>query len=762
MWLVQRFIKKYPKLIILVTILITVFFAYQALDVEIDTDMKEMFPDGHPTVETFDEISDEYGGSEYVVMILESENVINKDTLGNIDYLTEEFAEIEGVNKVRSISNIEEIHGEDFTIEIRDFIRDLPTTEEEVAALSEDLKTRDRYLGALVAEDFSAATIIAQLSPEADQQQVVSQVEEIREGMDLAEEHYLTGNPVLTNEMADNMKEDILRLFPLVSLIVMLILYKSFKSLRGVILPIAVVLISVTWTIGLVALLGRSLSIVSTVLPVLLVSVGSAYSIHLLARYYEDQQEGLSEEVAINNSIVKVGLAIIMAGVTTIAGFSSLGFSELTIIKEFGLFTAFGVLAALLISTFFVPAVLVLLKEPRNIESAGDSKLLTKLFDTLAQVANQHYRWVVLGVVVVCIISLLAIPRIQPETNYITFFEEDSEISQADRLANREFGGADTLELVIDTQATDGIEDPLFLEEVKGLQEDLEDMALFSNSMSVVELLEETNKALNEGDEEFERLPDSQAAVAQFLMLLASDDEDLLGDFIDFDHQESRIRVNTASADSTELEAALAEVDGLIEDRFGDEDYQITVTGIPVLTNTLTDMIINSQIRSLISSLILAFIITSILLKSPLKGFACSFPIAVTILFNFGLMGWTAVSLDVATSMIASIAVGIGVDYGIHFYTRYLEEREEGAELGPALEVAIHTVGRANYFNATAVTAGFLVLLLSSFPPLRTFGLLTSVTMIVSFIGAMVVLPALIITGEALSNALSKEEEVTK
>jgi hypothetical protein len=148
-------------------------------------------------------------------------------------------------------------------------------------------------------------------------------------------------------------------------------------------------------------------------------------------------------------------------------------------------------------------------------------------------------------------------------------------------------------------------------------------------------------------------------------------------------------------------------------------------------------------------------------LKSPLKGFACSFPIAVTVLLNFGLMGWTSVPLNVATSMIASIAVGVGVDYSIHFYTRYQEEREKGASLQESLSVAIHTIGRANYFNATAVTAGFLVLLFSSFPPLRTFGLLTSITMVVSFLGAMLVLPSLIMVGERIGSNLDVEDDAT-
>jgi hypothetical protein len=756
---IKDLVQKYPKVIIAVTILFTIFFAYQATNIKVDTDIKKMFPEGDPRVETFDRVSDKYGGSEYIVLMLKDNNVMDQETLEHISYLTKEIEDIEGVNKARSISNIEEIRGNGFTVEVGEFVKKIPTNEREAKKLAKEISTKDRYLGTLVAEDLQAATIIAQLTSEADQKQVVSQVQQLREEADLSEESYLTGSPVLTKEMADNMKRDILKLFPFVSVMVMLILFLSFHSWRGVILPIIVVLLSTIWTIGLIAWVGKSLSIVSTVLPILLVSVGSAYAIHLLARFYEDQEEGLSKQEAIVESILKVGAAIFMAGITTIAGFFSLGLSELTIIKDFGIFTAFGVFVALLMSTTFLPAVLSLIRKPKHLRAAEKRKFLDAIFDKIFKIVSNHFALVTVVVIVICLLSLWVIPQIKPETNYITFFQEGSEIRKADKLVNTKFGGSDALDIIIDTKEINGMENPEFLKEVKEFQTELEEIDLLSNAMSVVDLLEEENKALHQDMKEYEKLPEQ--GVAQYLLLLSSDDDDILSDFIDFDHKEARVRVMVASASSEQTENMLNEVEELIKHKFGKSSYDITLTGVPVLSNTLTDMIVTGQIKSLISSILFAFIITSLLLKSPLKGFACSFPIAVTVLLNFGLMGWTSVPLNVATSMIASIAVGVGVDYSIHFYTRYQEEREKGASLQESLSVAIHTIGRANYFNATAVTAGFLVLLFSSFPPLRTFGLLTSITMVVSFLGAMLVLPSLIMVGERIGSGLDVEDDAT-
>ncbi|WP_408954365.1 efflux RND transporter permease subunit [Natroniella sp. ANB-PHB2] len=755
--LIKKIIKKYPKVIIIFTILVSVFFAYHALQVEISTDIKDMFPEDHATLNTFEEVGDDYGGSEFIVLVLEDEdNIINLASLKDINYLTQTFEELRGVNEVRSITNIDEIRGVDFTVEVGEFIEELPQSEVEIEKVRSNLVDKDRYLGMLVSEDYEAANIILQIAPDAEQEEVVVAVEEIIMNSDLRNKTYLTGSPVLSQRMTERMRDDISKLFPFVVIVVLLLLYGSFKSKRGVFMPLLVVLLSVVWTIGLISLSGRELSMVSNALPVLLVSVGSAYSIHFLLHFYEDLEEGFAKLKAIASSINLVGVAIIMAGSTTMIGFSSLIFSELTILREVGAFAAFGVFTALLLSITFLPACLLVMKAPSHFAAVEERPLIDSFFSWIYKFVDSRYKEVLLGSIILVVIALLAIPRIVPETNYIAFFEEGSEMVEADNLINDKFGGATPFDIVVDTGETDGVEEVEFLKEIEEFQAKLEEHEMLSNSISVVDLLAETNQALNEGLEEFNVLP--QHGIAQYLMLLSSGEGNILENVIDFDHQETKISVMVSEADNSQKVAELVSyVEDLIEEELS--GYEVTFTGVPVLSNELTNMVITSQIRSLIASVFFAFLITSILLKSLIKGLACSLPVALTVIFNFGIMGWTDVSLNVATSMIASVAVGIGVDYSIHFYTRYLDERRKGFSLEEALKDAIFTIGRANYFNAIAVIAGFLVLLFSSIPPLRSFGLLTSITMVFSFFGAMVFLPALILFRERV--VLGNNESAT-
>jgi len=741
---IRDFVHRFPKSILIATLLITGFLGYHAFDITINTDLRHMFPDDDPAVQTFDRISEKYGGAEFMVLVLGTPDGLTVSALHTIDSLTTRLGEITGVSKVRSITNIEEIHGEDLTVEVGPLVPDLPETAEQAADIRQKISHKPRYLGTMVSNDFRYANILIQMKPEADQKQVYQAVENIRSRVEAnGEETYFTGSPVLTEEIAARMKGDIIRLLPFVSLVVMLILFWAFRSVRGVLLPLIIVFISLIGTIGFSGWIGQSLSIISTGLPILLVSVGSAYAIHLLARFYEDQLHGIGREEAVSESILNVGIAIVIAGITTVAGFSSLGLSSLSIIKDFGLLTAFGILVALLVSITFLPASLLTLRPPKRFVSAERRRGLDWVFDRISTIVHR-YPWYVVGTVLLCIaLSLWVIPKIQPETNYITFFPRESNVRRAHDLVNAEFGGASSLEIIIDTGEENGIEDPAFLQKVDSLQQAVAGIPMLSHPMSVVDLLEEENRALHGDDSAFDRLPD--AGIAQYLLLLESGSENILSDFVDFDHRELRIRVMNGSTKSRDTKGILDRVHQLVNASFGSSGEQVTVTGVPVLGEKLMDLILTSQIRSLISAVVFAFLITSVLLKSIRRGAFCSIPIAVTVLLNFGIMGWSAIPLDVATSMIASIAVGIGIDYSIHFYTRYREELRNHSDIEQALNRAIHTVGRANSFNAIAVTAGFLVLLFSTFPPLRMFGLLSSVTMLLSFLGAMILLPSLIV-----------------
>ncbi len=736
----SHWVSSYSRVIIGIVLVITVVFAYFAIKIDIKAGIKEMFPEQDQAVQTYDHVEALFGGIVYVVMMIEDDQILDQPTLTLVNELSCRFSQIVGVDGVTSLATIKNIRNDDFGIEITNFMENVPQNEAEILRLKEDLQASDNYLGSVISEDFKSTVILVKINTRDSQaESILAEMEEIAGSYQGTERYYITGPTVLASIATDYIKKDLTKLLPFIIGIIILILWLTFRSLRGVVLPLITVLISVIWTVGLLSMIGKSLSMISTVLPVLLVSVGSAYAIHFIARYYEELNHGFGVEQSLDNTIKHVGAAVIMAGGTTIAGFSSLITSPLRIIKEFGLATAFGVGVALIVAITFVPAVLLNLSPPRKLRLTENS-WLNKLFRRISQMISK-YRLVIIGLaVLLAVASIIIMPQLKPETNYISYFKQNSSPRVAMEQVDQRFGGAMSLELVI----YGDIKNPDLLSRMEIFQQKVEELERVNQCISMVDIFKEENKALHNGDQTMKVIPTTENQIAQYLLLLTLSDEQFIRDYLTFDYGATKIQIKISNASSNQLKQTIGEVKMLVDQYFG-ENYDIELTGVPVLMSEMMNRVVTSQINSLILSVICAFILTSLFLKSVKYGLFCSLPICLTILLNFGIMGWTGIPLDFATSMIASIAVGIGVDYSIHIFSRYLEEKVEHEDSHQALITAICTVGQANLYNALAVVAGFSVILCSSFSPLVNFGGLTATTMIVSFFGAVLILPAVII-----------------
>ncbi|MGM0410903.1 MAG: efflux RND transporter permease subunit [Bacillota bacterium] len=736
-----KFVKNHSTLIIVFVGIITAVMGYYALQIEIEAGIKDMLPEDNKVVERYENIQDTFGGMAFAAIMLEDDEIIDSSSLEKVEEMTNELENVEGVNEVKSLTNIEKIEASGSGIEVKEFVKKLPENEKEAQKIKNDLLSYDQYLGKIVTKDFKSTVLLAEIEDEDKPEAVVNRIQKTVKDYEGPEKIHITGSPVMVADATDYMKSDLQKLLPFVIGAILIILYLSFRSIRGVLLPISTVLISVVWAVGLQSILGKSLSLVSTVLPVLLVSVGSAYAIHIVARYYEELKDGRDIEKAVKNTIKKVGIAVIMAGGTTMIGFASLFFSDLVIIQDFALGTAFGVGIALLTAILFIPAVLYKMKTPSHLKAAEKRSFSTNFFKGIYKIVRYRRKAIIILVIIIIALSSWVLPKLKPNTNYISYFKKDSPTRIATEKVDSTFGGSQPLNVVVHGN----IKNPDLLKRMRDFQDDIKNVDAVNNPLSIVTLFRQENRALTEDTKENEVIPETENKIAQYLLLLEMSDKEMLENYITFDYETSMIQMTMETMSSTEQKEKVAEVRSLIDKHFGDE-YKVELTGIPELGNEVTDLVVSGQIKSLISAIAFTFLVTSLLLRSIKRGFFCSLPIALTVLINFGIMGWLGISLDIATVMVASIAVGIGVDYSIHIFTRFLEEKEKKESEVKALKEAIFTVGRANLYNAIAVIAGFCIILLSSFPPLITFGALTAITMVISFVGALIILPSLIMS----------------
>ena len=738
----SKFVQRAPKLTLFLILGLTALFAYFVPRVAMTTDVKDFFPPSHPEVLTYNEIEAKFGGAEYIMVAMTSSDIFQYESLIRLQTVTQSLEKIPGVGQVRSLTSIDNVQGSDWGIELSPLIGNVPQDPSDLAKLREEILGDAMYCGSMVAPRADAALMVIEVKPSADPVAVADLVQRTVEKSPFSRDLYVTGTPVLNQVLANSMKADLVRLFPIVLFLIALVLYLNFRSPQGVLLPFVTVLISVVWTLGLMGMLGKQLSPLNAVMPVILVSLGSAYGIYILARYNEEQATGKPKKVAVAVTMTSVGSAVLMAGTTTIAGFASNVTSSISLMKDFGLFTAFGVMVALLVSLTLIPAALTIqatgkggrgtktreAKQPAKKQDGWLSEGLVKL----GNVVVNRSGLVFLLVVLVAVFAVSGLPRLKIDSNFFNFFDDGSQPKVAYELVKDKFSGSQSVEVVIKGD----LQEPVILRAMAAFQDDLEQTGLVGKPTSIVNLLERVNSALNDGDPNFAVLPDSRELVAQYLLLLEmNDDQGMVSRLLTMNYQEGRIQALVKDSSSAATAALFGHIERSVHQHFDELGVTATPTGIIVLMNSLADLIIEGQIYSIIFSVISVFVIVRLLLKSWEGSILSILLILLTTLINFGLMGWWGISLDIVTVLISSIGIGVGIDYSIHVYSRYSEERRGG--------------------YSTKV-AGFLILTLSSFPPLRYFGSLVTVTMLAASMGSLTMLPALISLRETLKNKLEE------
>ncbi|NOX45320.1 MAG: RND family transporter [Caldiserica bacterium] len=752
--MVRRFaeaVAAHPVRALLVIGAITLVFLFFAPRIQFLSEMDKMLPAGDPVVAKFRETKDTFG-SQSVLMVgvaaPEGGTLFTLESVRKLYSLTQELESLvdEGLlEEVVSPTNVDIVEGTELALVVRPALRRPPADEAEARAFVDRLLAERRIAGSLVLEDGSACLIVLKVHPEAEGNkekvaELVSRVEGILARYRGPEEFYLTGDAAFVHYMDAYMRQDLRVLFPIVVLVVLGVLFLSFRVLRGMFLPLAVVIVAVIWTVGLMSLVGVKLSMVSSFLPVLLVAVGSAYGIHVVNHYFERAGEGSPKRELIAEVVEAMANPVFASALTTAAGFLTLISAFLKPIREFAIFSAVGVLISFAVALTLIPAVLSLLPLPRG-RVAHRSR--ARAAGALARGVYRRGPWLLLGAGVIFAVFLSQIPHIQVESDMAKYFRPEAPVIQGLRFIERNFGGSQNISIVIETGRRDGLKDPEVLAFVDALQRHLETSGIVGYTSSIVDLIKETNYTLHGDDEDYYAIPDSPRAVAQLLLLYEMGGGKILRSMVTRDFSAAQLTARVRSVGTAAYEALMADVGRFIAEHAppGVTGY---VTGSLVIYVRISHKIVQSQIVSLFASFGAVWLIVSLLLGTAVGGAFALLPLVVSVVGNFGVMAVTGARLDMATVMIASLVIGIGVDYAVHFITRYRRERMRGLPHPEALHVTYDTAGRAILYNALTLTAGFLVLLLSRFGALATMGWLTALTMVTSSAGALLVLPAVL------------------
>ena len=911
----SRVFFKRPWIIIALCVILTGVFGFFITGLGIDNSIRQFLPQKDSSYTRLTQTEDQFGSMIVIGVSLESKKgtVLTPQNIEVVRKITDRVLELPQIEGVDSLTHIDYVCENDGSISASQLIPETYTgSEEDIAQLESRLAEWSEMYNRVIVNDDNTATqmqiTVHSMTPQEKAESKITDAERQQKILELVRqvvveecenqplEYKIYGDPVVAESARKFMVSDLCALIPLVIVVVLLSLFFSFKTVDGTLLPLITVVMSAAWTMGLMSLLGITFTLVSSVIPVALIAVGSAYGIHVLTHYYV-ALDGVDGELtrekyvdAIFAGLKEVMKAVLLAGITTIVGFISLVSSPIEPLHSFAIFTAIGVGIALILSITFIPAVL-LCKDYKKV-AAGREKMkhisekVERRLERAKQLAggklakdasgNTLYNIyhffcgsrvrLILFTLVICGLSYAGLRILKIDTAIVNYFPENCELRQDIKSIDKNFAGTNSLYFTIEGQEKGDLTNPEILKAVDDMQEYLaENFDGIGKIVSFTTFIKRINQVWH--------VPTTQAVAAADMV--ASDDFGELDDFDDFDSfsddfddfggfddfadfgdstensstvtedtdwvdpnieyaqklsqpmtteevlamlNRAYIEAGAKNATPEKMLAALEkdcnyngmayyeipydpakypvptreELSGVVNgyltllsgslDRFVDDDmsprvmrvtcqlrnhsteetgdiiaaaknfakehfpegYTIEATGAGEMEYTMTKMIVSSQVQSLLISLISVFIIITVAFGSGWAGIVGAVPLALAILLNYMVMGFAEINLDLVTSIIASVAVGVGIDYTIHFLSTYKEERAKTDNLEVVTRETFRKSGHGIVTNALAVGLGFLVLCFSKFVVLRYIGVLVAIVMFTSSYLAMTIIPGIL------------------
>lgn len=735
-----------PYVTLAILFSLTCFFGFFARLIRVDSSIENLLPVDDPEKLYYDRIKATFGDEEIVVIGVFADDIFAPSTIAKIDKLTKQLTAGEGVREVVSVTNVEGAEMTDEGLTIGPLMRKLPETPAEGQALRARIIENPLYVKNVVSADGKAAAISIVFQEMTDDEFLRSGTEEriralLREYSG-PERFAVTGMPIAKASATRMMESDILTFTPLAALLVTLVLLFAFRTPRGILIPLCTVAIGVIWTSGAMVLTDTPINMGTLVLNPLLMVVGAASGIHLISEYYLEVKPGRSAREIVERSLARVSVPIVTAAATTLIGFGTLIFTPIRAVREFGIYSVFGIVAVVIAAFTVVPAALSVLPVPtRSVLSDGEDRgWLSRALRRLTAFVCRH-RWpTLIAAGAVILLSIWGVSRIRVETDYLGFFDADSSIRVENDLISKSLAGTQAIYIVVDGTEAGTVTQLETMRALAELQKFVVAQPGVDLALSLVDYLTIMRRVLQ--PDTAPGLPETQGELNQLLMLV---DQKQIKPVLNSERTLANLVVRTSLSRSVEVSEFVARVREFAASHFP-RGVVVRPTGTVVLLSQSADELAWGQITGLWQELSVLLLLLSIMFLSLRVGVLALIPNVVPTVILFGLMGWLQIDLNICTSMIAAIAIGIAIDDTIHLLSRFNEELRHTGSQEQAIINAVGSVGQSAFFIALALSAGFFIVCLSNFQPVRHFGLLSGATMGIALVVELFLTPALVTT----------------
>ena len=781
------------KTLVLMLILIAGLLS-QLPKMKFDSSNESFFRKNAQILRDYDFLRAQFGRDEVIMLGISPPNVFNRGFLEKLIRFHEALEEeIPYLDKVTSLVNVRNTRGEGESLVVEDLLKEIPETPEAMEAFKQRVLTSTLYPNFLISEDGTFTVLIleplALISEDgeqdlesgfnedekaegeaasgdgaADENPIIFLTPEQKIAMDAAVRKVMHrfegpdfsvvagGSPMLDVFFDAAMQKDMGTFTGLAVMAIAIFLLVLFRRISGVLLPLLVVILSLLSTIGVMAATGVAFTIPTTILPSFLLAVGVGASVHLLAIFFRDFQSHGDKERAISFALGHSGLPIVMTSLTTAAGLFAFMTSEMAPVAHLGIFGGLGALIALVYTVVLTPALLAIwpLRQRARLAGAAHGAFFDRLLSGIAAFSVRRALPIVIVSTLVVLVSIAGLTQLRFSMNFLTWIPQSLPIRQAFDRFDEEMKGSMSLEVIINSGKENGLYEPSFLNGIEALARYAEDYHsargrnFIGKTSSVVDVLKETHRALNENRAEFYAVPQDRELIAQELLLFENSGSDDLENLVDTQFRLARLSLRAPYDDAVVYVDFVKDLKREAKRQLG--SGSVIVTGTMSLWTGMVHIMMRSMARSYLIAFVVITLMMMLLVGSVRVGVLSMIVSLFPILVTMGLiMGFADIPLDAFTLLIGSIALGLAVDDTIHFFHNFRRYYGEGLSAEEAVRETLLTAGRAMLFTTLVLVTGFWLFMLATLTNNFNFGLLTGLALAFALLAVFFLAPAMLV-----------------
>ncbi|MCE1202499.1 MAG: MMPL family transporter [Bacteroidia bacterium] len=756
---------------LIIIALLTIYMGWEGSKVQMSYEFASMLPETDTTSRIYQRFKETFGQDGAVMFVgVQDERLFELEHFRAWHDLTEKVRTIEGVQEVVSVARIYHLVRNDSLrkFDFRPVMERLPETQEELDSLRQYIQQLRFYEGLL----YNSATNVSVMMITLDNHVLNSKdrialVYEIKEVLDNFTDRFgiqlrYSGLPYIRTITSQKIQHELV-LFVFLSLVIAsAILFTFFRSGRTVLFIIIVVLITVAFMFGMLQLFGYKITILTGILPPLLIVIGVENSIFLLNKYYSEFFQHGNKVKALSRTIRRIGAANLLTNATTAAGFAAFIVTGNKMLVEFGIVASLNIMVSYVVSLMMIPIIFSYLPEPLPKQYAHfEGGRVNSILHFIERVVLYRRNTVYAITAILIVLGAYGVTKLRTTGNVVDDISHKEQMYKDLMFFEEHFNGVMPYEISIDTKRPKGVLRASTLYKIDQLQDTLALYPQFSKPLSVAELVKFSKQAFFRGDPEYYNMPNNQERnfILGYLPEFKGDKRTILNSFVDTALQTTRVSVQLANVSTRQIDSIQQSLQPKIDSIFPVADYTVTTTGTSVVFLKGT----NYLVKNLISSLLLALFVIALLMSLTFSSFkmivVSLIPNLIPQLLTAAMMGYAGISIKPSTILIFSIALGISVDNTIHFLSRYRQQLKlNGWKIPEAVLAALHETGFSMIYSAVVLFFGFAIFILSSFGGTEALGYLVSFTLITAMLSNLFVLPSLLMTLDRWSTTRAFKE----